>query len=219
MTDYDSTLKNVIVAYPPETIINTLGEYISALGYSQLRIAETEKYAHVTFFFNGGNEAPYKNEDRILIPSPKVATYDLKPEMSANEVADKVVDDLNNSRHDVVIMNFANGDMVGHTGNFAKTVEALEALDKCVERIIKTLTINDGEAIIIADHGNSEYMEDKNGKVVTSHSTFNVPMIVVSKRVRDLKVGSLSDVSPSLLTLMGEKKPNEMSGNSLIELK
>ena len=220
MTKYDEVLKNVEIAYKPENLKNTFGEYISKLGYTQLRIAETEKYAHVTFFFNGGREDKYKGEDRILVPSPKVATYDLKPEMSAYEVTDKTIEAIDSKKYDVIIMNFANGDMVGHTGNIEKTIEAVEAVDKCVGRIISKLEEIGGEAIITADHGNCEYMLDlKTGEPITSHSTFDVPMIVVSERVKSITNGRLCDLTPTLLTLMGENIPEEMTGKSLVELR
>ncbi len=220
MTQYDETIKNVEVAYKPESIVNTLGEYISKKGYTQLRIAETEKYAHVTFFFNGGEEKEYEGENRILIPSPKVATYDLKPEMSAYEVTDKVVEAIENQLYDVIIMNYANGDMVGHSGIMEKTIEAVEAVDKCVGRVISAIEKVSGEAIITADHGNCEYMIDtKTGEAITSHSTFDVPVIVVSDRVSAITPGSLCDLAPTLLKLMGEDKPKEMTGNSIVELK
>ena len=219
MTEYDATIPNVEVAYKPEVIHNTFGEYISNLGYTQLRIAETEKYAHVTFFFNGGQETKYKGEDRILIQSPKVATYDLKPEMSAYEITDKVVEAIENKKYDVIIMNYANGDMVGHTGNMEKTKEAVEALDKCVGRVISSLEKVNGEAIITADHGNCEYMLDtKTGEPITSHSTFDVPVIVVSNRVKEIHFGRLCDIAPTMLTLMGEKTPSEMTGKSVITI-
>lgn len=220
MTQYDEKLQNVLVAYKPQIIKNTFGEYISGLGYTQLRIAETEKYAHVTFFFNGGEEKQYNGEDRILVQSPNVATYDLKPEMSAYEVTDNVVKSIEDKKYDVIIMNYANGDMVGHTGNMEKTVEAVEALDKCVGRVISALEKVGGEAIITADHGNCEYMVDpKTGEVITSHSTFDVPIIVVSDRVKSIKEGKLCDITPTMLSLMGEKIPAEMTGESLVELK
>ncbi|MCX8075356.1 MAG: 2,3-bisphosphoglycerate-independent phosphoglycerate mutase [Clostridia bacterium] len=219
MTQYDEKLNNVLVAYTPQVINNTLGEYISNLGYTQLRIAETEKYAHVTFFFNGGEEEQYTGEDRILVPSPKVATYDLKPEMSAAEVTEKVIEAVESKKYDLIIMNYANGDMVGHTGNMEKAVEAVEALDKCVGKVISLLEKVSGEAIITADHGNCEYMIDpKTGEVITSHSTFEVPIIVVSDRVKSIASGSLCDIAPTMLALMGEKIPNEMTGISLIEI-
>lgn len=219
MTKYDDSIKNVGIAYKPVELKNTLGEYLSNKGYTQLRIAETEKYAHVTFFFNGGKEDPYNGEGRILVPSPKVATYDLKPEMSAYEVTDNVVEAIDSKKYDVIIINYANGDMVGHTGNLEKTIEAVEALDKCVGRVISKIEEVGGEALITADHGNCEYMLDlKTGEPITSHSTFDVPFIVVSNRVKSLKNGRLCDIAPTLLTLMDEKIPEEMSGESLIEI-
>lgn len=219
MTQYDEAIKNVEIAYKPETIKNTFGEYISNLGYTQLRIAETEKYAHVTFFFNGGEEKEYSGENRILIPSSKVATYDLKPEMSAVEITDAVVDAIENKKYDVVIMNYANGDMVGHSGIMEKTIIAVETVDKCVGRVISALEKVDGEAIITADHGNCEWMIDtKTGEPITSHSTFDVPVIVVSDRIKAIKPGSLCDLAPTLLTLMGEQIPAEMTGQSIVEI-
>jgi 2,3-bisphosphoglycerate-independent phosphoglycerate mutase len=219
MTQYDETLKNVLVAYKPQKITNTIGEYISKLGYTQLRIAETEKYAHVTFFFNGGEEKEYLNEERILVSSPKVATYDLKPEMSAYEVTDKVIGAIDSKKYDLIIMNYANGDMVGHTGNLEKTIKAIEVLDECVGRVISKIEEVKGEAIITADHGNSEYMLDlKTGEPITSHSTFDVPIIVVSDRIKSIKNGKLSDISPTMLHLMDLNVPKEMTGISIIEL-
>ena len=219
MTKYDDSIKNVGIAYKPVELKNTLGEYLSNNGYTQLRIAETEKYAHVTFFFNGGKEEPYNGEGRILVPSPKVATYDLKPEMSAYEVTDNVVEAIDSKKYDVIIINYANGDMVGHTGNLEKTIEAVEALDKCVGRVISKIEEVGGEALITADHGNCEYMLDlKTGEPITSHSTFDVPFIVVSNRIKSLKNGRLCDIAPTLLTLMDEKIPEEMSGESLVEI-
>ena len=218
MTQYDESISNVLIAYKPQVLKNTFGEYISTLGYTQLRAAETEKYAHVTFFFNGGEEIPYPNEDRILIPSPKVATYDLKPEMSAYEVTEKIIEAIDSKKYDVIIMNYANGDMVGHTGNLEKAIEAVEALDKCVGEVISKIEQVGGEAIITADHGNCEYMLDvKTGEAITSHSTFDVPLIVVSDRVTSIKDGRLCDIAPTLLALMGEKIPEEMTGESLVE--
>ena len=219
MTEYDKNLTKAHVAYKQTNLKNTFGEYISNLGYTQLRIAETEKYAHVTFFFNGGKEEPYSGENRILIPSPKVATYDLKPEMSAYEVTEEVIKTIESKNTDVIIINYANGDMVGHTGNIEKTIEAVEALDSCIEKIISKLEEVEGEALITADHGNCEYMLDlKTGEEVTSHSTFDVPLIVVSNRVKDIENGRLCDIAPTLLTLMGEKIPEEMTGVSLIKI-
>ena len=219
MTQYDESIKNVLVAYKPEVLVNTFGEYISKKGYTQLRTAETEKYAHVTFFFNGGKEEPYPGEDRILVNSPKVTTYDLQPEMSAYEVTDNVIKAIESKKYDVIIMNYANGDMVGHTGNLEKTIEAVEALDDCVGKVISKIEEVGGEALITADHGNCELMVDlKTGEPITSHSTFDVPLIVVSNRVKTIKNGRLCDLAPTLLTLMGEKIPAEMTGESLVEL-
>lgn len=218
MTEYDETINNVFVSYKPQKLENTFGEYISKLGYTQLRIAETEKYAHVTFFFNGGKEEPYIGESRILVPSPKVATYDMQPEMSAYEVTDKIIEAIDSKKYDVIILNYANGDMVGHTGIIEKAVEAVEALDKCVGRVISKINEVDGEALITADHGNCEYMIDlKTGEPITSHSTFDVPLIVVSNRVKEVKPGRLCDLTPTMLSLIGEQIPSEMTGESLIE--
>ena len=220
MTEYDKSLKNVKVAYKKEKIVNGLGEFLEKRGYTQLRIAETEKYAHVTFFLNGGEEATNLNESRILVPSPKVATYDLKPEMSAYEVTDKVLDVLHEAKTDVIILNFANGDMVGHTGNLEAAIKAVEVVDECLGKIISCLEEIGGEAIIIADHGNCEQMIDlKTGEPITSHTTFNVPIIVVSNRVSAIKSGALTDVAPTLIDLMGLTKPKEMTGMSLIQKK
>ena len=220
MTQYDENIKTVEVAYKPQVLVNTFGEYISKKGYTQLRTAETEKYAHVTFFFNGGKEEPYEGESRILVNSPKVATYDLQPEMSAYEVTDNVVKAIEDRMYDVIIMNYANGDMVGHTGNLEKTIEAVEALDECVGRVISKIEEVGGEALITADHGNCELMIDlKTGEPITSHSTYDVPLIVVSNRVKTLNSGRLCDLTPTLLTMMGEEIPEEMTGVSLVEIK
>ena len=219
MTEYDDTIKNVEIAYPNETIKNTLGEYISNLGLSQLRIAETEKYAHVTFFFNGGIEEPFNNEERILIPSPKVATYDLQPEMSAYLVTEKVVDAILKKQFDLIILNFANMDMVGHTGKMDAAIMAVNAVDECVGEIYKAILEVDGQLLISADHGNSENMLDDNNEVVTSHSTNPVPLILVRKDAEKLSLedgGVLSDLAPTLLDMMGIKQPEEMTGKSLL---
>ena len=219
MTEYDETLENVKVAYKKEEIKETLGEFLSKRGYTQLRIAETEKYAHVTFFFNGGEEKEYNGESRILVPSPKVATYDLKPEMSAYEVTDKLMEAIESKEHDIIVVNYANGDMVGHTGNIEAAIQAVEALDECVGRVMDKLIELGGEAVIIADHGNCEQMIDLNtGEAITSHSTFDVPVIVVSDRVKSIESGALSDVAPTLIELMGLNKPKEMTGSSIIKI-
>lgn len=218
MTQYDITIKDVKVAYSPESYRNTLGEYLSNLGLKQLRIAETEKYAHVTFFFNGGVEAPNEGEDRILIPSPKVPTYDMKPEMSAYEVTDKVIEQIRDQKYDVIILNFANPDMVGHTGVFEAGVKAVETVDKCVGRILDEIEKVGGAAIITADHGNVEEMIDLNtGEPQTAHSTYPVPFIVMG--VGDVRLregGKLADIAPTLLAMMKLPQPPEMTGQSII---
>ena len=217
MTEYDDTLKNVHIAFKEETIKNTFGEYISNKGLTQLRIAETEKYAHVTFFFNGGREEPYKNEDRILVPSPKVETYDMKPEMSAYEVTDKVIDAINKEKYDAIILNFANPDMVGHTGNIDAAVKAVETVDECVGKIVEALSKHNGKALITADHGNCEQMIDyKTKEPFTSHTTNPVPLILYGIDDVKLKDGRLCDLAPTLLEMMGLDKPKEMTGESLL---
>ena len=218
MCQYDATMPNVLVAYPPETPKNAFGEYISQLGLTQLRIAETEKYAHVTFFFNGQVEEPYPGEDRILVPSPKVATYDLKPEMSAYEVTDKVIEAINSDKYDFIILNFANSDMVGHTGVMEAAVKAIEALDLCIDKIVAKVLEKDGQILLTADHGNSDEMIDDEGNVVTSHSLNPVPLYHISKEPQKLKEGGrLCDIMPTLLTLAGVPIPEEMTGNCLLK--
>ena len=210
---------NAKIAFPPESISNTLGEIIQDKGMTQLRIAETEKYAHVTFFFNGGVEEPYKGEDRILIPSPKVATYDLKPEMSAIEVTDKVVEAIKSGKYDFIILNYANCDMVGHTGVFPAVVKAVETVDTCVGRFVDAIREAGGEVCITADHGNADKMMDyDNNQPFTKHTTNPVPFIVVSDRVKSVQDGALCDIAPTLLTLAGVEIPAEMTGKNLVEL-
>lgn len=217
LTQYDAKMPNVLVAFPPQSLSNTLGEYLSDLGLTQLRIAETEKYAHVTFFFNGGIETPYPGEDRILIPSPKVATYDLKPEMSAIEVTDKVVEKIQEGIYDVIILNYANPDMVGHTGVFEAARAAIEALDVCVGRVVEALLQEGGQLILTADHGNADEMLDEDGNVLTAHSLNPVPLLVLSRKKLALKEGGvLADLAPTLMDLMGIPQPPEMTGHSLI---
>lgn len=217
MTQYDAEMPNVHVAFPPENLTNTLGEYVADLGLSQLRIAETEKYAHVTFFFNGGVEAPNRNEDRVLIPSPKVVTYDLKPEMSAYEVTDAVIERINEEKYDLIILNFANADMVGHTGIMEAAVSAVEALDKCVPRIARAVLARGGQILLTADHGNADTMLDDDGNVITAHSTNLVPLVHIASDARRLADGGrLCDIAPTLLTLMGLPVPPEMTGRSLV---
>ncbi len=217
-TQYDETMPNVKVAFKPTELANTFGEYISNKGLTQLRIAETEKYAHVTFFFNGGNEKQYEGEDRILVPSPKVETYDLKPEMSAYEVTEKVVEQIENRKYDAIILNFANPDMVGHTGSLEAAVKAIETVDECVGKIVKALEKVDGVVLITADHGNAEQMIDyKTGEPHTAHTVNPVPLILVGMEDVKLKEGKLADIAPTMLDIMGLQKPEEMTGETLIE--
>ena len=215
-TNYDETLPNVNIAFKKDEIKNTFGEYVSKLGLTQLRIAETEKYAHVTFFFNGGEEKQYPGEDRILVPSPKVETYDLKPEMSAIEVTDKVVDAIMSEKYNCIILNYANPDMVGHTGNFDAAVKALETIDTCVERVVEAVEAKQGALLITADHGNLEQMIDySTGEPHTAHTTNPVPLILAGRDYK-LKTGKLADLAPTMLDLMDLEKPAEMTGESLL---
>ena len=221
MTQYDETL-DVAIAYPPQYLKNTLGEVFSKNGLTQLRIAETEKYAHVTFFFNGGEEKPFSGEERILIPSPKVATYDLQPEMSALTVTEKVVAEIKAGRHDLIILNFANGDMVGHTGKLEAAMQAVATVDGCVGKIVDAMRDMGGITCITADHGNAESMLDEaTGEPLTAHTTNVVPFILVSERHRGQKMrqGILADISPTLLSLAGISIPAEMTGRNLLEKK
>ncbi len=216
---YDEKLKKLPVAFPPEEIEDTFGEYISKLGLTQLRIAETEKYAHVTFFFNGGVEKTYPGEDRILVPSPKqFPTYDLIPEMSANEVADKCAEAIRSGKYDVIICNLANCDMVGHTGNMAATIKAVETVDACMGRIANAVSSMGGAILITADHGNADCMAEPDGDPHTAHTTNPVPFIICGADVK-LKSGRLADIAPTMLELMGIRKPEKMTGVSLIESK
>ena len=218
LTEYSSGF-DVPVAFPPERLQNVFGEYISKLGLRQLRIAETEKYAHVTFFFNGGIEEPFEGEDRLLVPSPDVATYDLKPEMSAVELTDKLIDAIENGKYDAIVCNYANPDMVGHTGNFDATVDAIEALDKCLQRVVEVANRVGGELLITADHGNAEKMQDDDtGQPHTAHTSNPVPLIYIGRPATLLENGTLSDIAPSMLHLMAIDKPSEMGGHSLVEL-
>ena len=218
-TSYDETMPNVHIAFKKEPLKNTFGEVVSEAGLTQLRIAETEKYAHVTFFFNGGEEKQYPGEDRILVPSPKVETYDMKPEMSAYEVTDKVCEALENEKYDVVILNYANTDMVGHTGSLQAAIKAVEAVDECVGRIVKIIEEKQGNLLITADHGNAEQMIDyKTGEPHTAHTTNPVPIILVTanKNYKLKENGKLADLAPTMLDLMGIKQPEEMTGESLL---
>ena len=218
MTPYDASFKGVHILFDKENVMNTLGEYIAAKGLNQLHIAETEKYAHVTFFFNGGRETPYENEDRILVPSPKVATYDLKPEMSAYEVKDKLVAAINENRYDFIVVNYANGDMVGHTGIYEAIEKAVTAVDACVKDTVEAAKAQGYEVIIIADHGNADHALNEDGTPNTAHSLNPVPCVYVtensSAKVED---GRLADVAPTILKIMGLEMPAEMNGKILIK--
>ena len=217
MTPYDDTLTHVHIAFKKEELKNTFGEYVSNLGYTQLRIAETEKYAHVTFFFNGGVETEYQNEDRILVPSPKVETYDLQPEMSANIVRDKAIEAIDSDKYNVIILNFANTDMVGHTGKMDAAIKAVETVDTAIGMIYKKIEEKNGILLITADHGNAEKMIDYEDKTpFTAHTTNKVPLIITKKGL-NLKEGRLCDLAPTMLDLMNLPKPKEMTGESLIE--
>ena len=216
MAQYDATMPNVEVAYPPEVLVNTLGEYISKQGMQQLRIAETEKYAHVTFFFNGGVEKQYPGEDRILVNSPKVATYDLQSEMSEPEVTEKLVDAIHSGKYDMIILNYANCDMVGHTGVFEAAVKAVEAVDDGVGKVTKAIADMGGVALITADHGNADKMVDEDGKPFTAHTTNPVPFCVVGYPCKLREGGCLADIAPTMLQIMGLPQPAEMTGKSLI---
>ena len=219
MTPYDASFTGLHILFDKENVNNTIGEVVSSLGLSQLRIAETEKYAHVTFFLNGGREAEFENEDRILVASPKVATYDLQPEMSAYEVADKLVGALNLQKYDFICLNFANGDMVGHTGIYEAIEKAVKAVDSCVEKVVTAAQANGYEVVMIADHGNADNAVNPDGTPNTAHSLNPVPVVVVSDRVAKVENGILADVAPTVLQLMGVEQPAEMTGHSLIELK
>lgn len=218
-TEYDATMPNVLVAFPRISVKNGLGEYLSKMGMTQLRIAETEKYAHVTFFLNGGREEKFEGEERILVASPKVATYDLQPEMSAPEVADKLVAALGERKFDFICLNFANGDMVGHTGVYDAIVKAVKAVDKCVEKVVEAAKANGYEVVMIADHGNADNAINPDGTPNTAHSLNPVPIVVVSDRVKAVHNGILADVAPTVLKLMGLPQPEEMTGKALVEMK
>ena len=218
MTEYDATMPNVEVAFKPERLTNNFGEYISKLGYTQLRIAETEKYAHVTFFFNGGEEVEYPGENRILVNSPKVATYDLQPEMSAYEVTDRVVDVIRQNETDVIILNYANCDMVGHTGSLEAAIKAVETVDECIGKVANEVLQVGGTLVIIADHGNCEQMIDyTTGDPHTAHTTNPVPIILVTQDTSlGISEGRLADIAPTLLDIMNVEKPKEMTGRTLL---
>ena len=218
MTPYDASFTGVHILFPKENVENTLGEYLSAKGLKQLHTAETEKYAHVTFFFNGGRETPYEGEDRILVASPKVATYDLQPEMSAYEVKDKLVAAIKENKYDFIVVNFANGDMVGHTGVYAAIEQAVKAVDQCVNEVVTAANATGYETIIIADHGNADNAINEDGTPNTAHSLNPVPFIYVTEnKAAKVNNGVLADVAPSILHIMGLEQPAEMTGKNLIE--
>ena len=218
MTPYDASFKGVHILFDKENVNNTLGEYLSSLGKKQLHIAETEKYAHVTFFFNGGRETPYDGEDRILVPSPKVATYDLKPEMSAYEVKDKLVEAIGTEKYDFIVVNYANGDMVGHTGVYDAIEKAVVAIDACVKDTVEAAKAHGYEVIIIADHGNADHALNEDGTPNTAHSLNPVPCVYVTEnKAAKISNGILADVAPTLLHIMGLAQPAEMTGKQLIE--
>ncbi|MFI3281289.1 MAG: 2,3-bisphosphoglycerate-independent phosphoglycerate mutase [Rikenellaceae bacterium] len=218
MTPYDAKFQGLHILFDKDNVANTIGEYVSSKGLSQLRIAETEKYAHVTFFLNGGRESEFEGEERILVSSPKVATYDLQPEMSAYAVKDKLVEALATQKFDFICLNFANGDMIGHTGVYEAIQRAILAVDECVEAVVETAKANGYEVVMIADHGNADNAVNADGSVNTAHSLNPVPIVVVSDRVKSVRNGILADVAPTLLTLMGLEQPADMTGDSLVEL-
>ncbi len=218
MTPYDASFKGVHIIFDKEDVKNTLAEYISSENLKQLHIAETEKYAHVTFFFNGGRETPFEGEDRILVPSPKVATYDLKPEMSAYEVKDKLVAAIDTEKYNFIVVNYANGDMVGHTGIYSAIQKAVETLDVCLHDTVEAAKAHGYEVIIIADHGNADHAENADGTPNTAHSLNPVPFIYVTEdKTATVENGILADVAPSILHIMGLEQPKEMTGHDLIK--
>ncbi len=217
MTPYDATFEGLHILFDKDNVQNTIGEYISSKGLKQLRIAETEKYAHVTFFLNGGREAEFPGEERILVPSPKVATYDLQPEMSAYKVASELVQALNTGKFDFIALNFANGDMVGHTGVYEAITKAIKAVDECVRQVVDAAVKNGYEVVIIADHGNADYALNPDGSPNTAHSLNPVPIVVVSNRVKKVHEGVLADVAPTILKMIGLDQPAEMTGKALVD--
>ena len=222
MTQYDEKFTDVDIAFRPESMKNTLGEYLASQGKVQLRIAETEKYAHVTFFFNGGVEKPNENEFRILVDSPKVATYDLQPEMSALQVTDRAIAEIEKEKYDVMILNFANCDMVGHTGVVEATEKAVATVDDCVRRVVESILQQGGRAFVTADHGNAEQMYAEDGSPFTAHTTNPVPFILVDEQLKNtvkLNSGALCDIAPTMLSVMGMEIPKEMTGKVLVENK
>jgi len=218
MTEYDKTFKNVHIIFDNDNLNNTIGEVLEAHGKKQIRIAETEKYPHVTFFFSGGREKPFEGESRILVPSPKVATYDLKPEMSAYEVTDKLIPEIENETADFICLNYANADMVGHTGVFEAAIKAVETVDKCLERVVTAALKHDYAIFLTADHGNADYMINEDGSPNTAHTLNPVPLFVIDNEWRGkLKPGKLADIAPSILTMMELPIPKEMTGDILVQ--
>jgi 2,3-bisphosphoglycerate-independent phosphoglycerate mutase len=218
MAQYDAEMPNVLVAFPPEELTMTFGEFLSKNKKTQLRLAETQKYAHVTFFFNGGEEKQFDGEDRILVNSPKVATFDLQPEMSAYEVCDNLVTSIQSGKYDVIIVNFANPDMVGHTGIMQAAIQAIEAVDECVGKAVDAVKEVDGQMFICADHGNAEKLIDEDGEPFTAHTTNPVPFILVNydENYKLREGGCLADIVPTLIEMMGMEQPAEMTGKSLL---
>jgi 2,3-bisphosphoglycerate-independent phosphoglycerate mutase len=216
LTNYDDTYKNIKVVYNKEHVSETLGEVLAKAGKHQIRIAETEKYPHVTFFFNGGREEPFENEKRILCPSPKVATYDLQPEMSALEIRDKILPEINGQTADFICLNFANPDMVGHTGDFQAAIKACETVDSCAKSIVEAALKNNYVTLLIADHGNSEMMRNPDGSPHTAHTTNPVPLVIIDPDIKEVKAGILGDIAPTILKILGVEKPSVMTQNSLI---
>jgi 2,3-bisphosphoglycerate-independent phosphoglycerate mutase len=216
MTEYDKSIENVLVAYTKDAPVNTLSQHVSAKNLNQLKIAETEKYPHVTFFFNGGIEEPYMNEDRVLIPSPKVATYDLQPEMSAEGIKDALIKRINMDKYDLIVANFANPDMVGHTGVIPAVIKGVETVDTYLGEILEVLKTKGGHTLITADHGNAEQLLDDEGNPFTAHTTNKVPLIYVGEDKIELQEGKLSDLAPTILELMQIEQPKEMTGKSLL---
>nr|WP_300006361.1 2,3-bisphosphoglycerate-independent phosphoglycerate mutase [Tissierella sp.] len=217
MTDYDKDINHVMVAYTKEAPINTLSQYVSLNDKNQLKIAETEKYAHVTFFFNGGIEEPYLNEDRVLIPSPKVSTYDLQPEMSAESIKENLIEKINTDQYDLIVVNFANPDMVGHTGIIPAVIKGVETVDRCLGEVLEVLKSKGGDTLITADHGNAEKLLDEDGNPFTAHTINPVPLIYVGEKDITLQEGKLSDLAPTMLEFMELEQPKEMTGKSLIK--
>jgi 2,3-bisphosphoglycerate-independent phosphoglycerate mutase len=216
MTNYNSDFKDVNVIFDKDNVSETMGEVTSKAGLKQIRIAETEKYPHVTFFFSGGREKPFKGEKRIMCSSPKVATYDMQPEMSANEIVEKIIPEIKSQSADFICLNFANPDMVGHTGDFQAAIKAVEAVDKCTREVVDAAVENDYSVLVIADHVNSEMMINPDGSANTAHTTNPVPLILVDKGVKTIESGNLGDIAPTILKLMGITKPELMTQNPLI---